>query len=76
MFEISREARVNATPQAVWRVLMDFPAYPAWTEVVLVDGAPEVGCAMGYQLGWRTKSGVHRAIRFEGKVKVSSRVQR
>jgi len=68
MFEVSREVKVNASPPAVWRVLTDFPGYPAWTKAVLVDGAPKVGCAMGYQLGWRTKSGVHRAVRFESKV--------
>ncbi|WP_293676197.1 SRPBCC family protein [uncultured Phenylobacterium sp.] len=68
MFEISREVKVNAPPPAVWRVLTDFSGYRAWTKAVLVDGAPEVGCAMGYQLGWRTKSGVHRAVRFESKV--------
>ena len=71
MFEVSREATVNASPQAVWRVLTDLPGYRAWTKAVLVDGEPEVGCALTYQIGWRTKSGVHRAIRFEGKVKAA-----
>ncbi len=68
MFEVSREVRVSASPQAVWRVLTDFAGYRTWTKAVLVDGAPEVGCAMGYQLGWLTKSGGHRAVRFESKV--------
>ena len=69
MFELSREVRVKASPEAVWRVLTNLSGYRAWTKAVLVDGVPEVGCAMNYQLGWRLNSGVHRAIRFEGKVR-------
>lgn len=69
MFEVSREVRVNASPQAVWRVLTDLPGYRAWTKAVLVDGVPEVGRAMNYQIAGLMGSGVRRAIRFEGKVK-------
>lgn len=72
MFELSRAVTVNASPQAVWRVLTDFPGYRAWTKAILVDGAPEVGGAMNYQIGGRMKSGVRRAIRYEGKVRVAT----
>lgn len=69
MFELSREVRINASPQTVWRVLTDIPGYRAWTRVVLIDGEPTVGAAINYQIAGHMRSGAQRAIRFEGEVK-------
>jgi hypothetical protein len=69
MFAVSREVRVAALPQAAWRVVTDLAAYRAWTKVILIDGEPKVGAAINYQIAGRMRSGVRRAIRFEGRVK-------
>lgn len=69
MFEVNREVRVAALPQAVWRVVTDFAAYRAWTKVILLDGEPKVGATISLQIAGRMRSGVQRAIRHEGTVK-------
>lgn len=69
MFEVSREVRVAALPQAVWQVVTDLAGYRAWTKVILIDGEPTSGAAISYQIAGRMRSGVRRAIRFEGRVK-------
>lgn len=69
MFEVSREVRVAALPQAVWRIVTDLAGYRAWTKVILIEGEPKLGGAITYQIAGRMRSGVRRAIRFEGKVK-------
>ncbi|WP_068878902.1 MULTISPECIES: SRPBCC family protein [unclassified Phenylobacterium] len=70
MFELSREVRVAAPPPAVWRVVTDLAGYRAWTKVVFVGGEPRVGAAITYQIAGRMRSGVQRAIRHEGTVKM------
>lgn len=70
MFELSSVATVAAAPQAVWRVLMDFAGYRAWTKAVMVDGEPTLGGPLNYRITGRFRSGTRRAIRFEGTIKL------
>lgn len=69
MFEVTREVRVAALPQAVWRAVTDFAAYRAWTKPILLDGEPKVGSTVSLQIAGRMRSGVQRAIRHEGTIK-------
>jgi hypothetical protein len=44
---ISTTIDINATPQAVWNVLTDFPAYGDWNPFMpRVEGPPEVGAKL------------------------------
>ncbi len=44
MPEIRTQIEIDAAPTAVWRSLMDFPAYAAWNPFVTsIEGAPRVG---------------------------------
>jgi hypothetical protein len=42
--KIETEILVDAAPESVWAVLMDFPAYPSWNPfIVAIDGKAEPG---------------------------------
>lgn len=69
MFEVSREVRVAASPEAVWRVVTNLSGYRAWTKVIDIDGEPRVGAPINYQIAGRMRFGGQRAIRHEGTVK-------
>lgn len=44
MKEITTEIEIDATPKRVWRVLMDFAAYPEWNPFVrTMEGQARVG---------------------------------
>jgi hypothetical protein len=43
-WEIRAEVEIEASPQAVWDVLMDFESYPSWNPFIRnLNGRPEVG---------------------------------
>lgn len=43
-WEIRAEVEIEAPPEAVWDVLMDFQSYPSWNPFIRwVNGRPEVG---------------------------------
>lgn len=40
----TRKIEINATPEAVWEVLVDFDSYPDWhPHITRIEGIPEVG---------------------------------
>ena len=44
MFEIRTEVEIDATPECVWDVLLDFRAYQSWNPFLrYVGGTPKVG---------------------------------
>lgn len=43
MKRIESVVQVDATPGQVWRVLVDFAAYPRWSPRLTVSGRSEVG---------------------------------
>ena len=43
MQRIETDVQIAAAPQQVWRVLVDFVAYPAWSPRLTVAGRPEPG---------------------------------
>lgn len=46
-----RSVEIAAPPEAVWRVLMDFAAYPDWNPMVRsIAGRPEVGSTLKAQV--------------------------
>lgn len=56
----SAEIHIDAPPEAVWAVLVDFPAYPSWnpfTREVRCTGVPGDMVKMKVDLGW---SGVRK----------------
>ena len=45
------EIVIDAPPEAVWDVLTDFAAYPAWsTFIARIEGSPEVGTELTVRL--------------------------
>jgi len=45
------EFPVQASPEAVWRVLMDFDSYPAWNpQIVHISGRKELGAVIELRL--------------------------
>src|SRR5262249_1193398 len=49
-YEIKTEIAINATPDRVWAVLTDFPAYPEWNPFVLqVEGTVYQNAAIRYR---------------------------
>ncbi|KAI0559052.1 Polyketide cyclase/dehydrase [Gracilaria domingensis] len=41
MPNVEKKIRINATPEQVYKVLMDFPAYPDWNPMVIkIEGDP------------------------------------
>jgi hypothetical protein len=44
MHEIKTEIEINAAPERVWSILMDFPSYPEWNPFIRrIEGIGEVG---------------------------------
>ena len=41
MKRIETDVQIEATPEQVWRVLVDVAAYPAWSPRLTVEGRPE-----------------------------------
>lgn len=51
---VSTTIDVEATPQAVWDVLVDFPAYPEWNPFMdSIEGTAEVGRRLTVHLAGR-----------------------
>ncbi len=45
--ELRAEIEIDADPDSVWAVLMDFEAYPEWNPFITVDrGEPAVGATL------------------------------
>ena len=44
MHRLETSIEINASPERVWSVLMDFPAYPRWNPFVRsIEGVPSAG---------------------------------
>lgn len=43
MRRIETNVHIDAAPEQVWQVLVDFAAYPAWSPHLTVVGRPEQG---------------------------------
>jgi len=44
MYQIATEIDIEAEPQAVWSIIMDFPAYPDWNPFIRrISGTPSAG---------------------------------
>ena len=43
MQRIESVVQMDATPEQVWRVLVDFAAYPEWSPTLTIAGRPEAG---------------------------------
>jgi len=51
MQKLHTEIDVDASPQAVWKILMDFAAYPEWNPfVVSIAGRAELGAGLEVRL--------------------------
>lgn len=51
MPEIQTQIEIDAAPDAVWRILADFPAYPDWNPFVTsIEGGQEVGARLTVRL--------------------------
>ena len=49
--ELHTETVIQASPQRVWEVLTDFPAYPNWNPFIpRINGAAETGSRLDVQL--------------------------
>jgi hypothetical protein len=46
---VENEIAISARPEAVWRVLTDFDAYPRWNAFVRFSGTPAVGEELDYR---------------------------
>jgi hypothetical protein len=50
-WEIRAQVDIDAPPEAVWKVLMDFGSYPSWNPFIReVDGRAEVGSKLRARL--------------------------
>jgi hypothetical protein len=66
--EVETSVRIDATPERVWEVLVDFPSYPEWNPFVTsVTGDPAVGTKLRVTL--RPPGG--RGMTFRPKVLVA-----
>ena len=44
MHHLQTEILIDATPQAIWNVLMDFESYPGWNPFIIsIEGRAQVG---------------------------------
>jgi hypothetical protein len=49
--QLHTEIAIKATPQRVWEILTDFPAYPAWNPFIPhISGSTTVGSRLDVQL--------------------------
>lgn len=62
MFELSHVAEVEATADDVWRTLLDFEHYAAWTRALRIRGQAEVGGAVDYTPTHRRAGRAHPLI--------------
>ena len=47
MYEVRTEIDIQATPQRVWSILMDFPSHVEWNPFVRrIEGTPKVGARL------------------------------
>jgi hypothetical protein len=47
MYELNTEIEIQATPERVWSILIDFPAYPQWNPFVRhIRGVPAAGTSL------------------------------
>lgn len=53
---VERSIEIEATPAEIWRVLVDFEAYPQWNPFVVHASAPD-GLAVGGDLEVRVRNG-------------------
>jgi hypothetical protein len=55
---VSTTIDIDASPQAVWDVLVDFPAYPGWNPFIdSIDGTAEVGRRLTVHLAGQNGAG-------------------
>ena len=47
---IATEIDIVATPDQVWDVLADFPAYGEWSNFSMIDGVPQVGTRLAMKM--------------------------
>lgn len=80
---VERSVEISAAPAEVWRVLVDFAAYPQWNPFVIRAAAPD-GLVVGRELDVRIRNGgsetgfrpevlavaVERELRWVGRVVV------
>jgi hypothetical protein len=51
MFEVLTHIVIDAPPEAAWRVLMDFAAFPDWNDFILhIEGEAKVGARLRGQI--------------------------
>ena len=56
MVEIISHVEVNAPPERVWQLLMDFEHYPEWHPFVRLGGSAAEGAVISYANRWKPKS--------------------
>ena len=50
-WEIRAQVEIDASPEAVWKVLMDFDSYPSWNPFIRrVEGRAEIGSKLTARL--------------------------
>jgi hypothetical protein len=51
MHELHTEIEIDAMPERVWHILMDFASYPRWNPFIrYIQGSPEVGQSLRVRL--------------------------
>ncbi len=66
MLELQTETEIDAPVERVWRVLVDFAAYPDWNPFIRsIHGKPEVGSRLDVEIG----ASDTRPMRFRPTVK-------
>ena len=80
MYRLETEIEISASPERVWSLLLDFPAYPRWNPFIRsIEGAPVVGHTLNVVIqppgsrGMRFRPTVlavapHRELRWKGKL--------
>ena len=49
--EIKTEILINAQPEKIWNILMDFEKYPDWNPFIkLIKGIPQIGAKLSVRL--------------------------
>lgn len=51
MIEITNEVQISASPERVWRTLVDFPGYGKWNPYVAIRGVASEGGEIEWSLG-------------------------